>query len=83
MQIRVFTTLSYVMLAAAFFFGLSALLEKAVRVFGFTIVFLTGYTPWRLLEFAAIALLFVIALELVLARLSSQNHRGGHAGRRD
>lgn len=83
MLTRVITSISYVMLVAAFFFGLSALLEKAVRMFGFTIVFLTGYTPWRLLEFAAIALLFVIALELVLARLSSQNHGGGHAGPRD
>ena len=49
---------------AAFFLAALAVLEKVVNFFGFTIVLLRGYTPSRMLELAALALLFVIALQL-------------------
>ncbi len=43
--------------------GLAAL-EKLVNLFGFRLTMLTGYAPSRLLELAAVAMLFVIALQL-------------------
>jgi len=47
---------------ALFLAGLAAL-ERLFMQLGYTL--LRGYyTPWRLLEFAAIALLFVIVLQL-------------------
>ncbi len=49
---------------AAFFLAALAVLEKAVNFFGFTILLLRNYTPSRMLELAALALLFVIALQL-------------------
>ncbi len=41
-----------------------AVLEKLSNLFGFTLAFAASYPPSRLLELAAVALLFVIALEL-------------------
>ena len=49
---------------AAFALAALAVLEKVVNVFGFTIVLMGGYAPSRMLELAAVALLFVIALQL-------------------
>ena len=49
---------------AAFSLAALAILEKLVNFFGFTLVLLRGYTPSRMLELAALALLFVIALQL-------------------
>ena len=49
---------------AAFALAALAVLEKLVNFFGFTIVFMGGYAPSRMLELAAVALLFVIALQL-------------------
>ena len=49
---------------AAFSLAALAVLEKVVNFFGFTIVLLGDYTPSRMLELAAVALLFVIALQL-------------------
>ena len=49
---------------AAFSLAGLAVLEKVVNFFGFTIVLLRNYTPSRMLELAALALLFVIALQL-------------------
>ncbi len=49
---------------AAFALAALAVLEKLVNFFGFTIVLLGGYSPSRVLELAALALLFVIALQL-------------------
>jgi len=39
-----------------------AVWERLSNMFGYTL--LRIYSPWRLLEFAAVALLFVIALQL-------------------
>jgi hypothetical protein len=41
-----------------------AIWEKLANLTGRTLVILGGYTPSRLLELAAIALLFVIAIQL-------------------
>ncbi len=49
---------------AAFSLAALAVLEKLVNFFGFTLMLLGGYTPSRMLELAAVALLFVIALQL-------------------
>ena len=40
-----------------------SILERFINLFGYTIL-KAQYTPWRLLEFSAIALLFLIALQL-------------------
>ena len=40
-----------------------AMVEKFFNMFGYTVLQET-YEPWRLLEFAAVALLFVFALQL-------------------
>ena len=42
--------------------------EKLANLFGLT--FLRGYDPWRLLELSAVALLFVIALQLREIKMS-------------
>jgi hypothetical protein len=49
---------------AAFVLAGLAVWEKLANHFGRTLVFLSGYVPSRLLELAAVALLFVIALQL-------------------
>ena len=47
-----------------------AVIEKLTNLFGYTL--LRGYyTPWRLLEFTAVALLFVIVLQLRQTRIYS------------
>lgn len=53
----------------AFLLGCLAAWEKLARLFGYTI--LGGYyEPWRLLEFSAVILLFVIALQLREIKMS-------------
>jgi hypothetical protein len=44
--------------------------EKFFNLFGFTILQTMPYSPWRLMEFASVALLFVIALQLREIKLS-------------
>ncbi len=62
-MISQFTSLaSRVLFVGSFLLAALAVLEKAVNVFGFTL--LRTYAPWRILEFAAVMLLFVIALQL-------------------
>jgi hypothetical protein len=51
----------FVMAAAA---ALLAIWEKLANLTGRTLTFLGGYTPSRLFELAAVALLFVIAMQL-------------------
>ena len=48
----------------AFVLAALAVWEKLANLMGRTLVFVGGYTPSRLLEFAAVVLLFVIALQL-------------------
>ena len=51
-----------ILFAASFIMVGIAALEKLVNFSGYT--FLGGYNTWRLLELSAVALLFVIALQL-------------------
>jgi hypothetical protein len=48
--------ISRVLFVASFLLATVAVLEKVANLFGYTIILAT-YEPWRLLEFAAIALL--------------------------
>ena len=52
-----------VLFVLAFVLAGFAVWERVARVFGYT-VFRGAYEPWRLLEFSAIVLLFVVALQL-------------------
>jgi len=57
------------LLAASFLLAALSILEKVLNLTGYTL--LRGYyTPFRLLEFSAIGLLFVIVLQLHRIRLS-------------
>lgn len=53
---------SRVLFLVAFLLAGLAVWEKLLNAFGFTV--LRGYAPSRLLEFAAVAVLFVVALQL-------------------
>jgi preprotein translocase subunit SecY len=53
-----------VLFLAAFVLAGVAVLEKLLNLFGFTLTILGPYGPSRLLELSAVALLFVIALQL-------------------
>ena len=55
--------ISRVLFVASFVLAGLATLEKLTNLFGYTVLLAT-YQPWRLLEFAAIGLLFVFALQL-------------------
>ena len=54
---RVLFSLSVILLV-------TAVAERFANLIGYTILRQTPYTPWRLLEFAAIFLIFVIAILL-------------------
>ena len=51
--------------------------EKFVNLLGFTLTIAGGYAPFRLLELAAVALLFVIALQLREIKHTSGAGPGG------
>ena len=55
---------SRILFVAAFALGGVAVWEKLMNLVGFRLTFLGGYAPSRLLELAAVVLLFVIALQL-------------------
>jgi hypothetical protein len=55
--------ISRVLFVASFVLAGLATLEKLTNLFGYTVL-QEAYEPWRLLEFAAVALLFVFALQL-------------------
>lgn len=56
-------TIYRIFFAGAFVLAALCILEKASNVF-IGLTFMSGYSPWRLLELSAFILLFVIALEL-------------------
>lgn len=68
---------SRVLFVLAFALAGFAVWEKVANMTGRTLVFLRGYLPSRLLELAAIALLFVIALQL--REIKHGSLRGGGA----
>ena len=53
---------SRILFIGASILAVLALWEKLANLFGYTLIRI--YSPWRLLEFSAIALFFVIALQL-------------------
>ena len=53
---------SWIFFIASFLLAGVAVFEKLANLSGFT--FLRGHDPWRILELSAVALLFVIALQL-------------------
>jgi hypothetical protein len=55
---------SRILFVGAFALAALAVWEKVANLMGLTLVFVGSYVPARLLELAAIALLFVIALQL-------------------
>ena len=54
----------------ALFLAALAVWEKLVQLFGYTILKGSFVGPWRLLEFSAVILLFVIALQLREIKMS-------------
>ena len=56
------SVMSRVLFLVAFLLAGLAVWEKLLNAFGFTV--LRGYAPSRLLEYAGVAVLFVIALQL-------------------
>jgi hypothetical protein len=64
---RMMSMLSRVLFLTSFALLAIAVLERFVNTFGYTILG-TSYTPGRMLEFAGIMLLFVIAILLRQAR---------------
>jgi hypothetical protein len=60
---QVTSVICRVFFVGAFVLAGLAIWEKIANVAGYTVL-RTSFNPWRLLEFAAIALLFVIALLL-------------------
>jgi hypothetical protein len=66
---RLTSILSRVLFVIAFVLAGLAVWERLARLLGFTVV--RGYfDPWRLLEYSAVALLFVIALQLREIKMS-------------
>jgi len=71
------STASRVLFAAAVIMAGLAVLEKLANLAGYTLTFLGSYGPSRLLELAAVALLFVISMQL---REIKQGDRGKSMG---
>ncbi len=55
---------SHILFVIAFILLVTAVVERIINLAGYTILASTGYTGGRLLEFAAISLVFVLALLL-------------------
>ncbi len=70
-------TASRILFVGSFVLAGLAALEKFVNLVGFTLTFAGGYAPSRLLELAAVALLFVIALQLREIKHASGAGPGG------
>ena len=58
------STLCRILFIVAFLMGGLAIWEKLAQLFGYTILRGSYGLPWQLLEFSAVTLLFVIALQL-------------------
>ena len=60
---RLTSVLSRILFVIAFVLAGLGAWERLARLFGYTML-RGSYQPWRLLEFAAVCLLFVMALQL-------------------
>lgn len=65
---KLVSLVSRILFVFSFVLAALAVWEKLANMLGYTL--LRIYSPWRLLEFSAIALLFVIALQLREIKLS-------------
>ena len=65
---RLYSIVCRVSFIVAFILAGLAIWEKLANLFGFTLM--RGYSPGRLLEFAVVVLLFVIALQLREIKIS-------------
>ena len=74
---QVSSTASRILFATAVVLAGIAVFEKLANFAGYTLTFLGSYGPSRLLELAAVALLFVISMQL---REIKQAGRGPSAG---
>ncbi len=70
MATKLISLANRVLFVAAFALAGLAVLEKLANLFGFTLAFAVSYPPSRLLELSAVALLFVIALQLREIKMS-------------
>ncbi len=66
---RLISLASRVLFVGAFVLAALAAWEKVANMMGLTLL-RGAYTPWRLLEFSLVGLLFVIALQLREIRFS-------------
>jgi len=66
------SNISRVLFIGAFLLGAVAIMEKLANLFGFTFLVVGSWTPSRMLEFAALLLLFVIALQLREIRMAQK-----------
>jgi len=69
------SVVSRVLFVGSFVLAGLSVWEKLANIFGYTVI--RGYTPGRLLEFAAIALLFVIALQMREIKVSLKEKGSG------
>jgi hypothetical protein len=60
---RLISVVCRIFLVAAFVLAGLAVWERLARLLGYTLL-RGAYDPWRLLEYAVVALLFVVALQL-------------------
>jgi hypothetical protein len=67
---------SRILFVAALLLAALAVGEKAANLMGWTLL-RGAYVPWRLLEFAVVGLLFVIALQLREIRMSQRAKSAG------
>ena len=63
---------SRVLFIGAFLLAAVAILERLSNLFGFTLLVFGGWAPSRMLEYAAVLLLFVIALQLREIKMTQQ-----------
>jgi len=61
---KLISIVSRTLFSGAFILLIVALTEKIMNLLGYTLLLQTRYTSWRLLEFAALFLIFVIAILL-------------------
>ncbi len=68
---------SRVLFVGSFALAGIAVFERLANLFGFTLAIARMYSPFRFLELAAVALLFVIALQLrEIKRIPGTGHGG-------
>lgn len=60
---QLISILSRILFVVAFFLAGLGAWERLARLFGYTVL-RGSYEPWRILEFSAVAVLFVMALQL-------------------